>query len=104
MGEPSPPLPPVRFSFDAADAVADELQITAQLLDDVLAQLAGDLHLVREDWRGGFRDAFELEILRARLGLEFLAGSTREAAHAVRRGAVRAEAENRFRARGMTGL
>lgn len=98
-----PPLPPVRFSFADADHLADELQTTAGLLEQVVAQLDSDLPLVREDWQGGLRDTFELEVRRARLGLTFLAASMRASALHVRRDAVRAAAENRLRARGMTG-
>lgn len=92
-------LPPVRFSFGDADHVADELQATATAVEQVLGQFTADLPLVREDWRGRFRDTFELEVLRTRLGLSVLADSMRQAAHEVRTGALEAAAENRRRAR-----
>ena len=101
---PPTPLPPIRFSVGAADAVADELQVSAGLLEQVLAQLDADLVHVREDWRGRFRDTFELEILRARLGMTFLASSMREASGQVRTQILRAEAENRLRMQGRSGL
>ncbi|HKE74652.1 MAG TPA: hypothetical protein VKB57_13610 [Acidimicrobiales bacterium] len=64
----------IRFGFDAADAAADELLLTAQSLFDSVSIMRQDIPVVTDDWTGRFREVFDVESAVHDLAMTRLAG------------------------------
>jgi hypothetical protein len=62
--DPQQRPPGWRFDFVAADDAATELELTAQSLLLIAALLELDVPVVTEDWRGRFREVFDVESAR----------------------------------------
>jgi hypothetical protein len=81
-----------RFDFAAADDAADQLLLTAQSLLEAVAVLELDIPVVTEDWRGRFREVFDVEMLRQDVSLRMLAEALSVLATLVRAKAIEAAA------------
>ena len=80
------------FDFAAADAAATQLELTAQALLAATAVLEADVPVVTDEWRGRFREVFDVESARHDVGGRLLAQDLLTFAAAVRAGAVEAAA------------
>lgn len=81
-----------RFDFFAADEAVRQLELTAQSLLAVCAQLEADVPVVAEEWHGRFREVFDLESARQATAARVLAQDLLDLAADVRAKAVLAAA------------
>jgi hypothetical protein len=82
----------MRFDFEAADTAAYELELTSQSLMEIAALIEGDAPVVTEDWRGRFREVFDVESLSHDNAARTLANDLLTAASMIRAKAVEAAA------------
>ena len=95
--EPAPPAPPEprrpdgwRFDFGAADDAVKELTQTAQSLLQVAAVMETDIPVITEDWRGRFREVFDVDSAKSDISLRVLADDLLALAASIRAGAIEA--------------
>lgn len=81
-----------RFDFHAADEAVRQLELTAQSLLEAVAVVEHDIPTTTEDWRGRFREVFDVETARQTVAARLLAGDMLAMAAQVRAEAVLAAA------------
>lgn len=79
-----------RFDFAAADRAARELELTAQSLLQTVGVIEADVPVITEDWRGRFREVFDVESARVDIAARTLADDMLLLAASIRAEALEA--------------
>lgn len=81
-----------RFDFAAADEAARQLELTAQGLLQAVGIMEHDIPIVTDDWRGRFREVFDVTSARHDMAARALANDMIVIAASIRAKAVEAAA------------
>jgi hypothetical protein len=91
--EPQLQRPPGwRFDFAAADEAAHQLELTAQALLQAIGVMEHDIPVITEDWRGRFREVFDVTSGQHDMAARALANDMIVMAASIRAKAVEAAA------------